>query len=146
MTAGPDLPVASQNKNQKFIVDNLLRKFGVTTPNNISKAHRIVCKPSSAPAVEKRGIIFKLFRRDLVQVIFNACKRTKPYFYMNSSLTPTRNRVLQVLCYLEKTLSGILESFRALNGDVAIASLRSSLKPILQVPQRRMETEQIVKL
>ena len=68
--------------------------------------------------MDRRGLIFKLCRRDLVQVIFNACKRTKPSFYVNCSLTPTRNKVFYVLRQLKKKFPGLVKSCRALNGDV----------------------------
>ena len=69
-----DLPVASQNENSKVIVKYLLNEVGVTVDlNDISIAHRTGRKPTNAPAEDMRGIIFKLSRKDLVQVIFNAC-------------------------------------------------------------------------
>ena len=77
--SGPDLPVASQNKNSKIIVKNLLSENGVTVDlNDISIAHRTGRKPTNPTTVDKRGIIFKLCCRDLVQIVFNACKRIKP--------------------------------------------------------------------
>ena len=78
---GPDLPVASHNENSKIIVKNLLDEVGATVDlNDISISHRIGHKPTNAPAEDKRGIVFRLCRSNLVQAIFNACKRTKPSF------------------------------------------------------------------
>lgn len=116
--SGPDLPVASQNENSKLVVKNLLNeKTRVNIDiNDISIAHRIGRKPNNAP--DKRGIIFKLCRRDLVQRIFTACRQSRPPFYVNCSLTPTRNKVFYALRQLKRKFPAILQGCRAQNGDV----------------------------
>ena len=96
--SGPDLPVASQNENFKINVKNLLSEAGVIVNlNDFSLAHRIGRKLIDAQAQDKRGLIFKFCRRDLIQTVSNACKRTKPSFYVKCSLTPTKNKILYVL-------------------------------------------------
>ena len=65
---GRYLPVASQNEISENIVKSLHNEVCVTVDlNDISIAHRIGPKP--------------------------ACKQIKPSFYVNCSLTPTRNKV-----------------------------------------------------
>ena len=53
-----------------------------------------------------------------MQVIFNACKRSKPSFYVKCSLTPTKNKVFYEFRQLRKKFPGIVKSCRTLNGDV----------------------------
>ena len=138
--SGPDLPVASQTENSKIIVKNLLSEAGVTVNlNDISIAHRIGRKPIDPQVQDKRGLIFKLCRRDLVQTIFNACKRTKPSFFVNCSLTPTRNKIFYVLRQLKKKFPAILKGCRALNGDVVAFVAQARTDPVSSATQ---ETEE----
>ena len=83
--------------------------------------------------------MLKLCCRVLVQVIFNTCKRTKLSFYMNCSLTPTRNKVFYVPRQLKKKLPGILKSCRALNGDVVAFVAQARTDPVSSATQ---ETEE----
>ena len=50
----------------------------------------------------KRHIIVKLCRRNLVGEIFEAYIATKPPFYINTSLTSLRNKILYGLRLLER--------------------------------------------
>ena len=140
IVSGPDHPVASQNENSKIMVKNLLSEACVTVNlNDISIAHRIGRKPIDAQARDKRGLIFKLCRRDLVQTIFNACKRTKPSFYVICSLTPTRNKILYLLRQLKKKFPAMLKGCRALNGDVVAFVAQPRPDP---VSSATLETEE----
>ena len=54
---------------------------------------------------DKRNIIFQLGLRDLVQDIFAACKSQKPLFFLNTSLTPLRNKISNALRLLKRKFS-----------------------------------------
>ena len=74
--SGPNLPIAAPTENCKLVVQDLLRRHTKLNlnPANISIAHRIGRTNSTLP--NKRNIIFKLCRRDLVTDILNACKQS----------------------------------------------------------------------
>ena len=119
--SGPDLPMHSEDENPKTLIQSLLRS-GIRynlDPSSISIAHRIGRKP--ARGEDRRNLIFKLCRRDLVPEIISACKTNKPSFFINPSLTPLRSKILYVLRQLKKKypekVKGCLST---LNGDVTV--------------------------
>ena len=73
--SGPILPIADANEKYKLVVQDLLRRHTKLNinPNDISIAHCIGRMNSTLP--DKRNIIFKLYRRDLVNNILNAYKQ-----------------------------------------------------------------------
>ena len=78
-----NIPAATINGNCSNIVTSLLKndvKLQLRL-DDISTADRIGKKPISH-APDKRSIIFKLCRRDLKYDILNACKESKPSFYI----------------------------------------------------------------
>ena len=80
----PRVPDVSDLGDCEQIVRGLLREhswLNVGTAD-ISIVHRIGLKLNSR---DKRHILFKLCRRDLVGDIFKTCKATKPPFYINTS-------------------------------------------------------------
>ena len=95
--SGPDIPEFSAGENLKITIQNLFsQKLGLQVQNSdFSVAHRLGPKPQSGP--DRRNIIFKLCRRELVSTIFRACKEHKPSFYVNMSLTPLRSKIFYVL-------------------------------------------------
>ena len=87
-------------------------------PADISIAHRIGRKPNGR---DRRHIIFKLCRRDLVGDIFEACKATKPPFYINTSLTPLRNKILYGLRLLKRKFPTVVKGCRSTpTGEVTV--------------------------
>ena len=71
--SGPAVPVTTDREDCKQIILNLLRdniRINVN-PKDISTAHRIGRKPTG---INRRNIIFKLCRLDLVHDIIAACK------------------------------------------------------------------------
>ena len=77
---------------------------------DISIAHRTGRKPNRK---DKRHIIFKLCRHDLVGDNFEACKATRPPFYINTSLTPLRNKILDGLRLLKRKFPTIVKGCRS---------------------------------
>ena len=133
--SGPNLPIASPNENCKLVVQDLLRRHTKLNlnPSDISIAHRIGRTNASLP--DKRNIIFKLCRRDLVTDILNACKqsfsppssglsnqeRRPPPIFVNCSLTPTRNKILYALRLLRRKFPSTVKGCRAqIGGDVVV--------------------------
>ena len=110
--SGPAVPEVSEREDCKHIVRGLLRdetRLNIDAAD-ISIAHRVGRKPTGR---DKRQIIFKLCRRDLVGEIFQACKRTRPPFYINTSLTPLRNKILYGLRQLKRRYPDIVKGCRS---------------------------------
>ena len=63
--------------------------------------------------------MFKLCRRDLKYDILSACRQQKPTFFINESLTPTRNRVLYILRRAKQKYPLKIKSVRAYEGSVS---------------------------
>ena len=143
--SGPNLPSAAPSENCKLIVQDLLRRETNLNidPTDISIAHRIGRKSSTLP--DKRNIIFKLCRRDLANEIFNACKQSRPSFFVNCSLTPTRNKVLYALRQLKKKFPATVKGCRAQNGgDVVVFVVPSSSASSPNVPTTSRNDRKIV--
>ena len=118
--SGPELPIACDTENSKLIIQDLLRRecnFNLAV-NDISTAHRIGRKPAGGE--DRRNLIFKLCRRDLVSDIFNSCKQSRPKFFINCSLTPNRSKIMFALRQLKKKFPTIVRKCASFNGDVAV--------------------------
>ena len=96
------VPPAATGENCKAIIIELLKqqvKLNIG-PADISVAHRVRTKVRQGS--DRRSIIFKLCRRELKYDILSACRQQIPNYYVNESLTPTRNKVLYVLRQTKK--------------------------------------------
>ena len=82
---------------------------------DVSVAHRIGRKPNGT--VDRRSIIIKLCRRDLVRDIYSACKELKPSFYVNDSLTPTRSKIAFTIRQLKNKFPDKIKGCRSYNGE-----------------------------
>ena len=110
----------SDREDCKQIIQRLSRDHSRLNLNvsDISTAHRI---GKTSPGVDKRNIIFKLCRRDLVQDIFAVCKTQKPAFFINTSLTPLRNKILYGLRLLRRKNPNIVKACRStMTGEVTV--------------------------
>ena len=114
--SGPSIPNVSQGENCKTIARDLFREHLRMNieENDISTAHRIGRQQNENP--DKRNIILKLCRRDQVRDIFASCKTMRPPFYVNDSLTPTRNKICYVLRQLKKKYPGKIKGCSSFNG------------------------------
>ena len=110
IVSGPDLPLASPSEDSKSIIQKLFKDHLRLAVNQseISTAHRLGRKPGDNVS-DKRPIIVKLCRRDLVRDIFAACKATRPPFYVNCSLTPIRNKILFEIRKLKRTYPQLIK-------------------------------------
>ena len=118
--SGPLVPEVSDREDCKQIIQRLLRDHTRLNLNvsDISTAHRI---GKTSPGVDKRNIIFELCRRDLVQDIFAVCKTQKPAFFINTSLTPLRNKILYGLRLLRRKNPNIVKACRStMTGEVTV--------------------------
>ena len=102
--SGPILPPVRNGEKCKDNVRELLRTHTnlVINDGDISIAQRNGKKPSATP--DKRNIIFKLCCRYLVGEIFSPCIERQPTFFVDCSLTPTRNKVFYGVRQLKKKL------------------------------------------
>ena len=114
--SGASVPVAVQGENCKTIIRNLFREHLQLNLNetDVSTAHRIGRKQPGS--VDKRNIIMKLCRRDLVRDIYAACKNMKPPFFINDSLTPLRSKISFVLRQLKKKFPAKVKGCRSYDG------------------------------
>ena len=101
--SGEGIPKVQAGENCTTIVcDLMLKKLNlVVNQSDISVSHRLGRKPH-AQRTDNRSIIIKLCRRDMKRDILSACRSMKPNFYVNESLTPTRNTILYVLRQAKK--------------------------------------------
>ena len=117
IVSGPSIPISSSGENCKTIVRDLLREKLSMNINaeDISTAHRIG-KQQRNGTEDRRNIILKLCRRDLVHEIYANCRTMKPNFYVNDSLTPLRSKICYVLRQVKKKFPLIVKGCRSFNG------------------------------
>ena len=115
--SGEGIPISTPEENCKKIVIELFRqqlRLNIDE-RDVSVAHRIGRKTDNQP--DKRNIIIKLCRRDLVSEIYNACRQLRPKFFVNDSLTPTRSKIAYVLRQLKKKFPEKIKGCRTYNGE-----------------------------
>ena len=118
--SGEQVPAAETGENTVEVVNRLIKdKLKINlSPTDVSTAHRLGRKPVSQ-APDRRKIIMKLCRRDLKKDILYACKQTRPGFFINESLTPTRNTILFALRKMKRTSdSSVVQGTSTLDGKV----------------------------
>ena len=138
IVSGPEVPVFSSNENCKNVLQDIFRRnlnLNIN-PADISVAHRLGRKPESG--IDKRNIIFKLCRRDIVFDIFNACKKfrhpnssnqgtpSRQPLYVNCSLTPLRSKIFYQLRQLWKKFPNKITSCRSDYGNIVVFTPSSS--------------------
>ena len=114
-----EIPVFSEGECSKTIViEKILRHTGIKLEEtDISIAHRLGRKPDN-PDADRRGIRFRLVRRDLGPRIVAACKDKRPPIFVNPSLTPTRAKIFHELRRLKSGHQQIKSCRATLNGDI----------------------------
>ena len=114
-----DIPKWREQEKCSDIVRVLLRDQLRINLNqeDISTAHRIGRKPGYQEA-DRRGIVFKLCRRDIKRDIMTACREMKPPFYINESLTPIRSTILFVLRKARSKFPQKIGSCKSFDGNV----------------------------
>lgn len=115
-----NIPPATDGENCNTIIRKLLSEQCQLNiqATDISTAHRLGVKPKSQ-GPDKRNIIFKLCRRDVKEDILNACRQSRPPFFINCSLTPTRNKILFVLRKAKAKFPEKITACRSINGSVS---------------------------
>ena len=116
------VPIFDKSENTKSIVRQLIKdhlKLDLAE-TDISIAHRLgPSKGKNKPAKhqeDRRSIIFRLCRKDLVGAIFSHCKKSPPPFFINESLTPLRNKICYSLRALKKSHPTVINKVRTYNG------------------------------
>ena len=111
--------VAGENCKQRAL-DLFKEKLRLDIqPSEISTAYRLGKKPS-IQGPDKRKILVKLCRRDLKKDIINACKEMKPGFFVNESLTPTRNTILYALRMMKRESNSPIKGTATIDGRVFV--------------------------
>ena len=114
------VPIIDKAENTKNIVRQLLKqhlKLDIAD-SDISIAHRLAPPlkgKNHNPREDRRNIIFRLCRKDLVGTIFQHCKNLSPPFYINESLTPLRSKICYSLRQLKKKYP-IIQKVRTFKG------------------------------
>jgi len=117
-----EIPSARPNENCTKIVRELIRN-GLSlniTEQDISNAYRIGKKPSDPNQPDKRNICLKVCRRELKRDITFACKQTKPNFYINEQLTPTRTTIMYVLRKAKREFPNQILNARSTDGNITL--------------------------
>jgi len=116
-----NIPQVEAGEDCKSIVTNMFKnKINlIIHSNDISSAHRIGPK-SRKQGPDMRKIMFKLVRRDLKSDILNACKSTRPDFYVNESLTPNRDKIYYILRTAAKKYPHLVHHCKTFDGNVTV--------------------------
>lgn len=118
--SGSSVPVASDSENCSDLICDLVRdKVRVNLKSSdISVAHRLGRKPTTQ-AQDRRSLIVKFCRRDLKYDLLKAARTVKPdNFYINESLTPTRNTAMFGLRQAKKKFPHIIAGYGSMDGKV----------------------------
>jgi len=67
-----------------------------------------------------RKILFKLVRRDLKADILNACRNARPDFYVNESLTPSRDKIYFILRKAARKYPEKIHHCKTFDGNVTV--------------------------
>ena len=116
------VPVFDTAENTKNIVRDLIRDHLRLDlhENDISIAHRLQqpkrARGSSETDHDRRSIVIRFCRKDLIGTIFKHCKQNPPPFYVNESLTPQRRDICYALRKLKKSHPNIVEKVRTFKG------------------------------
>ena len=116
------VPTFDKAEDTKEIVIDLIKhhlKLNLKD-TDISIAHRLQpprrATASSEPSHDRRNIIVRFCRKDLIGTIFKHCKNNPPPFYINESLTPLRNNICYALRTLKKKYPAVIEKVRSFKG------------------------------
>jgi len=116
-----NIPPCRRDDDCKSIIIDLLKSKTnlVIRGEDVSVAHRIGSKPK-VQGPDKRRIMFKLVRRDLKSDILDACRASRPDFFINESLTPLRDRIYYVLRKANKKYPNVIHHCKTFDGNVAV--------------------------
>ena len=120
LISGDGVPHVAAGENCNALVCSIVKeKLKINIfPNDISTSHRTGPKPRSPQVEDKRNIIVKLCRRDFKGELLSACRKCKPNFYINESLTPTRSSILYALRKAKRMSPGVVAGCNSENGRV----------------------------
>ena len=105
-------------------IDTIKEKLGglIIQPSDISVAHRLQSKNTTAQGSKPPNIYVKLCRRDLKRELIYASKQQPKdapnKIYINESLTPQRNAVLRTLLRMRKSHDDVIMGVTSLEGQV----------------------------
>ena len=151
------VPNFDQPKNTKNIVLQLFKdhlRLNLTD-QDISISHRLQRPRSPTADHDRRNIIVRFCRKDLIGTIFRACKEMTPPFYINESLTPVRRTICYALRTLKKkhsnlkkvnTFKGVPRVFIAAPSGPPSASTRARASVTTDTTLKRIEISTILEL
>ena len=139
------VPIFDSGENTKTIVRQLFKdhlKLDLAD-NDISIAHRLQAPKkannSSTPSHDRRNIIVRFCRKDLMGTVFQHCKEMTPPFYVNESLTPLRSNICYALRTLKRKYNQI-EKVRTFKG-VPRVFIRQTSRPSTRQGARGRTTD-----
>ena len=116
------IPNYENSENTKSLVIQLFKdhlNLNLTN-NDISIAHRLQppkkSRNGSETAHNRRSIVVRFCRKDLVATTFSHCKEMSPPFFVNESLTPTRRKICYALRSLKRKHSDKLAKVNTFKG------------------------------
>ena len=121
--SGDSLPVHKPGEDCAVeickLVQNKLGDATAVMPSDISIAHRLGPKPTVG--TDKRNIIARFCRRSLKYKILNKARSSKPSnFYVNESLTPTRQTITRVIRKAKSEFPSIVSGYNTVDGSIYV--------------------------
>ena len=117
--SGDEIPQVTVDENCSEVIRGIVKnqlRLEISS-NDISSAFRLGKAPITQKS-DRRNIIVKLCRKDLKRDILSACRRMKPKFYANESLTPLRNTILYVLRKMRRLHNNRIRGCSSFDGKV----------------------------
>ena len=148
------IPNYDNAENTKQLVIDLFKdQLNLNLQNNdISIAHRLKPPRRSTNTTQqqhdRRNIVVRLCRKELVGTIFRHCKEMTPNFYVNESLTPVRHSICYALRTLKRKHGEIISKVQTFKGvpRVSINLRRTSRAPQTEPATKRYDIPTILEL
>ena len=146
------VPNYESSENTKTLVLDLFKDQLALNLNSsdISIAHRlkpIKKSPNASSQHDRRSIVVRLCRKDLVGTIFKHCKEMKPNFYVNESLTPVRHSICYALRTLKRKFPDTIAKVNTFKGvPRAFVHLRRTTRASTSDPAKKYEISTILEL
>ena len=144
------VPTFQRSENTKDIVRQMFKDHLKLELNDtdISIAHRLQPPRSSSsePVHDRRNIIVRFCRKDLISTIFKHCKEVSLPFYINESLTPVRNSICYALRELKRKhdSKNIISKVRTFKGMPRVFITPSNSRPSTR--QKKSSNEASLKM
>ena len=126
--SGDQIPVTTDQEDSATVICQLINdKLNANdvhiSPTDISVAHRLGSKPANG-VDDRRSIIAKFVRRNQKRTILLAARKAKPNgFFVNESLTPTRQKIAFALRKANKKFPSKITAPSTFDGSISVGVL-----------------------